>query len=176
MQEQYHTEGLIEREEITAQVKDLQRLLHAFLRKAKDGEELREVVLVSKEIRALIELLGKLLGRFPREPEISILINPTWISLKKEIFLALEPFPDAKTAVFAAIAGGDLSDVQKKMVAREPQFKDVTPGVQAIIDSMFEKEPEEPKLDYRDPHFDEKLKKKKVEKPKGPGKLLPTRR
>ncbi len=143
MQEQYHAEGLIEREEITAQVKDLQRLLHSFLREANDSKEVRDVLLLTREIRALIELLGKLLGRFPKEPEINILVNPTWISLKQEIFQALEPFPDAKTAVFAAIAGGDLSTTQKQMIAGEPEYKPITPGVKALIDHMFKDHPEE---------------------------------
>ncbi len=143
MQEQFHAEGLIEREEITVQIKDLQRLLHAFLRKANEEGDLKEVLMLSKEIRGLIELLGKLLGRFPKEPEINILVNPVWLSLKQEIFQALKPFPDAKTAVYAAVADAQtLSSVQRKMIAGELDYKDVSPAVLAIINREFEKEPE----------------------------------
>lgn len=172
MQEQFHAEGLIEREEITVQIKDLQRLLHAFLRKANEEGELRDVLMLSKEIRGLIELLGKLLGRFPREPEINILINPVWLSLKQEIFQALKPFPAAEGAVFAAIAGGELSDTQKKMVAGELGFKPTTPAVMEIINREFDREaPDHPEL-LPSEIYDAKAKNKKDRKIKKPDPVV----
>ncbi len=168
MQEQYHTEGLIEREEITVQIKDLQRLLHTFLRKANDNEDVREVLMLSREIRGLIELLGKLLGRFPREPEVSILINPTWLSLKQEIFQALKPFPDAQTAVFTAIAGGDLPDTQKKMIIGEPIYKPMSPAVRELIDREFGPDSGERNIEQLPEGAYEK---EKAKKPKGGWKV-----
>ena len=143
MQEQFRAEGLIEREEITVQIKDLQRLLHNFLRKASDNEDVREVLMLSKEIRGLIELLGKLLGRFPKEPEINILVNPVWLSLKTQIFQALAAYPDAHQAVLTAVGEGGLTVVQKQMIVGEPDYKPMSPGVKEIIDSMFAEEPEQ---------------------------------
>ena len=145
MQEQFRAEGLIEREEITVQIKDLQRLLHAFLRKANDNEDVREVLMLSKEIRGLIELLGKLLGRFPKEPEINILVNPVWLSLKTQIFQALTAYPEARQAVLTAVADAQtLSSVQRKMIAGELDYKDVSPAVLAIINKEFEHAPMTP--------------------------------
>ncbi len=85
----------------------------------------------------MIETQAKLAGRL-KEQEINILINPTWLSLKQEIFQALIPFPDAQAAVFAAVAGGDLSDLQKQMLEGDRGYKDVTPGVLEIINKEFE--------------------------------------
>ncbi len=143
LREEYKTEGLIQREELLEQLRDLQRLLYKFLRDANNKEELRDVIMLTKEIRGLIELLGKFLGRFPREPEINILVNPTWISLKQQIFKALEPFPNAHNAVLTAVADAQtLSGVQRKMIAGELDHKEISPEVLAIINKEFEKEPE----------------------------------
>ncbi len=168
MQEQFRAEGLIEREEITVQIKDLQRLLHAFLRKANDNDDVREVLMLSKEIRGLIELLGKLLGRFPKEPEINILVNPVWLSLKTQIFQALTAYPEARQAVLTAVGEGDLTVIQKQMIVGEPDYKAMSPGVKAIIDKEFGSDPEEQDLE-RLPEIayaKEKAKKQKVWKVK----------
>ncbi len=123
------------------------------------------------KVHNMLETQGKLAGQL-REQEINILINPTWLSLKQEIFHALKPFPEAQSAVFAAVAGADLSDVQKQMIEGERGYKDVTPAIKELIDSMFEEEPKEPKLDLR-PQFVVDKEKAKAPPIKG---LQPTRR
>lgn len=102
----------------------------------EDGNPLTVLNAVGK-VHSMIETQAKLAGRL-KEQEINILINPTWLSLKQEIFQALIPFPDAQAAVFAAVAGGDLSDVQKQMIEGDRGYKDVTPGVLEIINKEFE--------------------------------------
>ena len=90
----------------------------------------------------MLETQAKLAGQI-KDQEINILINPTWLSLKKEIFQALKSFPDAHTAVLTAVADAQtLSSVQRKMIAGELDYKDVSPAVLAIINREFEKEPE----------------------------------
>ena len=178
LQEEYRTEGLIQRQELLKQLQDLQRVLYKSLRKVNSNNEseTREVVMLTREIRAMIELLGKLLGRFPKEPEINILVNPVWLSLKQQIFQALGSYPEARQAVLLAVGEGDhLTPVQKKMIAGEPEHKPISPAVLAIIDREFEDNPEQhPEL-----LPDEVWEKKKKEEQRQEGKptgLLPTKR
>lgn len=113
LRDEYRTENFIRKEELEEQVRDLERLLYGFLRIAREKEEVKDVVLLIREIKGLIELLGRLLGRFPKETpqvavEINILQNPTWIKIQQGIVAALLPFPEARTAVantLAAIEG-----------------------------------------------------------------------
>ncbi len=143
------------------------------LDEAKDPEDGKPLTILSAigRLHGMIETQAKLDGRL-KELEINILINPTWIALKQEIFLALKPFPDAQAAVFAAVAGGDLSDVQKQMIEGDRGYKDVTPGVMEIIEKEFQKEPEQPP-ELSPPEIHKKKVKPKPPQPEG---LQPTRR
>ena len=122
----------------------------------------------------MLETQAKLAGQI-KEQEINILINPIWLSLKQEIFQALKPFPDAQAAVFAAVAGGVLSDVQKKMIKGEPEYKPLHPAIKELIDREFEEDPGQnieqlPEIAY------EKKKKAKPPQRKGLQPILILRR
>jgi hypothetical protein len=55
------------------------------------------------EIRQQIKLWAELEGRLAAQPQITIINNPEWIELRTVIILALDNYPDAKTAVVNAI-------------------------------------------------------------------------
>ncbi len=140
------------------------------------GKQLSVAVSALSKAHDMMKTQAMLAGQL-KEQEINILVNPTWLSLKQEIFQALKPFPDAQAAVFAAVAGGDLSDVQKKMVEGERGWKPVTPAILEIINSEFLQ-------GEHDPHDellpDEEWQKQKKKKPKEvkpvETKLLPTKK
>ena len=136
------------------------------------GKQLSVAVSALSRAHDMMKTQAMLAGQL-KDQEINILINPTWLSLKQEIFQALKPFPDAQAAVFAAVAGGDLTDTQKKMVAGEPEYKPMSPGVKALIDREFL----QGKHDTNDELLPSEIHDKKVkEKPPLRKGLQPTRR
>ncbi len=140
LQAEHRTEGLIRRQDLTEQLQDLQRLLHKYLRNVQGKDEIRQVTALVKEIKSIIELLGKLLGRFPRETDISIAVNPIWISLKQEIYQALVGFPEARAAMLEAIENGDGSNAVHQQMIRPEGHDPVTPAVLEIINREFEED------------------------------------
>jgi hypothetical protein len=56
-----------------------------------------------REIREQIKLWAELEGKLATQPQITIINNPEWISLRTKIVVALEPYPEAKAAVVNAI-------------------------------------------------------------------------
>lgn len=92
------------------------QLVIGLQKKALDALELQDAstdpkawALVSREARGYLELLGKALDRIKDAPpvEINILVNPQWVELRSQILYALDPYPEAKLAVAAAIKGGE---------------------------------------------------------------------
>ncbi len=106
------------------------------------GKQLSVAVSALSRAHDMMKTQAILAGQL-KEQEINILVNPVWLSLKQEIFQALAPYPDAQGAVFAAIAGGDLPDTQKKMIIGEPQYKPMSPAVKELIDREFRPDSDE---------------------------------
>jgi hypothetical protein len=70
----------------------------------KDNElALRAIARAEKQL----ELQGKLLGELNDAPTVNILMAaPEWRALRSTIILALEPYPQARTAVLEALSAG----------------------------------------------------------------------
>ncbi len=70
----------------------------------KDNElALRAIARAEKQL----ELQGKLLGELNDAPTVNILMAaPEWLALRSTIILALEPYPQARTAVLEALSAG----------------------------------------------------------------------
>jgi hypothetical protein len=70
----------------------------------KDNElALRAIARAEKQL----ELQGKLLGELNDAPTVNILMtSPEWVTLRSTIILALEPYPQARTAVLEALSVG----------------------------------------------------------------------
>ncbi|NLF78723.1 MAG: helix-turn-helix domain-containing protein [Chloroflexi bacterium] len=56
---------------------------------------------VLKELRALLELLGKASGELDTRPVtvVNLQASPEWLELRAAMFAALQPYPDARAAV-----------------------------------------------------------------------------
>ena len=128
------------------------------------GKQLSVAVSALSRAHDMMKTQAILAGQL-KEQEINILVNPVWLSLKQEIFQALAPYPDAQGAVFAAIAGGDLPDTQKKMIIGEPQYKPMSPAVKELIDREFL----QGKHDTNDELLPSEVHDKKVKKSKAKG-------
>jgi hypothetical protein len=48
---------------------------------------------------------AELEGKIASQPQITIINNPEWISLRSKVVIALEPYPEAKAAVVNALDG-----------------------------------------------------------------------
>jgi hypothetical protein len=46
-----------------------------------------------------------LLGELNRQPQVNILIAPEWLEVRAVLVQALQAYPEARTAVAAALAG-----------------------------------------------------------------------
>ena len=68
-------------------------------------EDPKSWVMVSREARGYVELMGKALDRIREAPpaQITIINNPEWVELRTLIITALEPYPDARQAVVNVI-------------------------------------------------------------------------
>ena len=65
----------------------------------------RELVLHTvKRLEGLVELFARIRGELPDTP-VAILVSPAWVELRGRILCALEPYPEARRAVAAAVVG-----------------------------------------------------------------------
>lgn len=72
-------------------------------RDEKDGEiALKAIARCEKQI----ELMARLLGELNESPTVQISLSPEWLALRGRLLAALEPYPDARTAVAKALAEG----------------------------------------------------------------------
>jgi len=87
------------------QVKDLQAKTLAILQKAEKTGDLRTAATAIGQARQNLELLGKLAGELRPDTQVNVLVaSPAWIEVRTQLLRALDPYPEAKQAVLAAIA------------------------------------------------------------------------
>jgi hypothetical protein len=98
---------VVEADSLLAQVGDLQRRALAILDKAEEAGELRTALSAIKEARGNLELLAKLLGELDERPVVNLNISPEWLELRAVIVGALEPHPEALSAVVGALEGAE---------------------------------------------------------------------
>ncbi len=96
-------EEVAEADNLLDQVRDLQRRALAILGKAEEAGELRTALSAIKEARGNLELLAKLLGELDDRPVVNLNISPEWLELRAVIVGALEPHPEALSAVVGAL-------------------------------------------------------------------------
>jgi hypothetical protein len=87
------------------QVKDLQAKTLAILQKAEKTGDLRTAATAIGQARQNLELLGKLAGELRPDTQVNVLVaSAAWVQVRTQLLRALEPYPEAKQAVLAAIA------------------------------------------------------------------------
>jgi hypothetical protein len=98
-------EEVAQADTLLGQVRDLQQRALEILDKAEEAGELRTALGAIREARGNLELLAKLLGELDDRPQINVLVSPEWLELRAVIVGALDPHPEARGAVLAAIEG-----------------------------------------------------------------------
>jgi hypothetical protein len=91
-------------DDLISQVKGLRSKAIGILMKAEASGELKTALMGIREARACIELLAEMEGEINRQP-VNILIGPEWLKARTVLVQALQPFPEARTAVAAALTG-----------------------------------------------------------------------
>lgn len=85
--------------ELRSEKTDIQRLKDL----AESGEDYRTALLaVDKALKAL-ELQAKVAQLIDASPQVNILINPQWTTIRETIVEALDPYPEARQTVAAAL-------------------------------------------------------------------------
>ena len=98
-------EEVAQADTLLGQVRSLQQRALDILDKAEEAGELRTALGAIREARGNLELLAKLLGELDDRPQINVLVSPEWLELRAVIVGALDPHPEARGAVLAAIEG-----------------------------------------------------------------------
>ncbi len=90
-------------DDLLRQVRALQEKTLSILLQAEGAGDLRTALGAIREARGNIELLAKLQGELDGRPVVNLLVSSEWLELRAVIVTALEPHPDARGAVLAAI-------------------------------------------------------------------------
>jgi hypothetical protein len=100
-------EEVAEADTLLEQVKGLQGRAYAVLDRAEQVGELRTALSAIREARGNLELLAKLLGKLDERPVVNLNVSPEWLELRAVIVTALQPHPEAMSAVVGALEGAD---------------------------------------------------------------------
>jgi len=75
-----------------------------FAAAASEGKA-AQALAVLKELRSLLELLGKASGELNDRPQVTVnlMASPEWLQLRSALLGALLPFPDARVAAAAVL-------------------------------------------------------------------------
>jgi len=77
---------------------------------AKESGKVSAALAAIRELRGLYELLGRLTGELKPDTAVTVvnlMADPEWLAIRSRLLAALTPFPDARNAVIAALAGAD---------------------------------------------------------------------
>ena len=85
------------------QVTELRDKALSILDKAEQAGDLRTALQGVREAKGCLELLAKLQGELAQEGTVNITISPQWLSLRTVILQALEPYPEARLKLAAAL-------------------------------------------------------------------------
>lgn len=106
----HEAERVASADSLLSQVQSLQAKALDLLAKAERAGDYRTALAGVREARACLELLAEVEGKLDRRDVVNILIAPEWIALRTSILIALEPFPEARLAIAAALQGTGEGD------------------------------------------------------------------
>ncbi len=81
----------------------------AILEAAKEEGDVKACAQVLRELRGALVDWGRATGQLDDRPtvEINLTASSEWVELRTRILAALQPFPEARAAVAAALAGAE---------------------------------------------------------------------
>lgn len=96
---------------LLSKIADLETTARRLLAKSEKGGKLAVSVSALRELRGVVELLGKISGELKTGGgvTVNVLNNPSFLVLQQRVVAALEEFPEARAHVVAALAD-DASD------------------------------------------------------------------
>ncbi len=90
-------------DELLAQVCDLRDRAERILDATEKDENWPAATGAIREMRACLELLGKLAGQLQDAPTVNIILSAEFQAVQTGILAALRPYPDARLAVAASL-------------------------------------------------------------------------
>lgn len=90
---------------ILGQVRDVHTRTMSVLIEAEKAKDPSVMLRAIAEARRNLELLAKLSGDLDERPVVNVMISAEWLELRTVIVTALQPFPEARTAVSRALEG-----------------------------------------------------------------------
>ena len=93
----------------------LYRQASDLLAAAGEGGNLNVSLNALKELRAVVMDLAKLRGEYDDKPTVQVLnvaTSPEWLQVRTTMLEALQPFPEARAAVAAALTAGAPREVE----------------------------------------------------------------
>jgi hypothetical protein len=88
--------------DVLAEMRNLYHRMREFLERAEEADNWPAVRAFHAEARKDLELLARLVGELDERPQVNVLIAPL---VQNVILEALEPYPQARYAVAAALEG-----------------------------------------------------------------------
>lgn len=98
--------------DVVKQLQDINKISREILGDARKSEEPELALKAIDRIAKQLELQAKLLGDIDK-PQVNVYLSPEWLDIRKTLIGALIPFPDARVAVAAALAG--LEDARARL-------------------------------------------------------------
>jgi hypothetical protein len=96
-------EEIAQADDLLDQVRHLQAHALAILDCAENAGDLRTALAAISQARGNLELLGKLAGELTDSPSVNITVSTEWVQIRATLVEALGPYPDARSAVSAAL-------------------------------------------------------------------------
>lgn len=90
-------------DDLLAKVAAIEAEARRIAKKAEKAGNLSVAMSGVRELARLVELLAKLRGELQQTTTVNLLVAPEWQQLRTAIVAALAPFPEAQSAVLAAV-------------------------------------------------------------------------
>jgi hypothetical protein len=99
-----HAKKAAEANDLLARVMFMVEKLEVWLDRAEKAYEYREVRAFAGEWRQQVELLAKLAGQLQQEGTTNIHLSAEWLQIEAVIVSALDPYPEAQSALVRALS------------------------------------------------------------------------
>lgn len=93
---------------VMQRVQELDARADEIYRQASTANDPELALKALRELRSVTELYAKLAGELQTKTVNNIIITPEWVSMRSLMLRALEPYPDARRALVAALGGMDI--------------------------------------------------------------------
>jgi hypothetical protein len=94
-------------DDLLKEVRALRTKAYSLLIQAEKSGDLRTALAGVREARACLELLAEMSQQLDRRPVVNLLVLPEWLRVRAELLAALQPYPEARSAVAARLAALD---------------------------------------------------------------------